>query len=76
MTHEITYHMLFITVNAEILMVTIFCGLNFHGDKFSWVRVACHNYCCSSFVSTIFRGLIFVCVACPQKLIPNKTFCV
>ena len=31
--------------NAERFVVTIFRGLNFHGDKFSWLRVAHCNYC-------------------------------
>ena len=33
-------------VNVEIFVVTIFCGLNFQGDKFLWVRVANRNHCC------------------------------
>ena len=34
------------TVNVEIFVLTIIRGLNFRGDKFLWVRVAHHNYCC------------------------------
>ena len=33
------------TVNVQIFMVTIFRGLNFRGDYFSWVRAA-HRNCC------------------------------
>ena len=31
------------TVGAQIFVGTIFCGLNFRGDKFSWVVVAHEN---------------------------------
>ena len=31
------------TVDAQIFVGTIFRGLNFHGDKFSWVVVAHEN---------------------------------
>ena len=31
------------TVDAQIFVGTIFRGLNFHGDKFSWVVVAHKN---------------------------------
>ena len=30
-------------VNAEIFVATIFCGLNFCGDKFLWMRAAHEN---------------------------------
>ena len=52
------------TINVEIFMVTIFRGLNFRGDKYSWVRVpptvnTVANFSCVQ---------IFVGVACPRKL--------
>ena len=34
------------TVNVKIFVFTIFCGLNFWGDKYLWVRVAHQNPCC------------------------------
>ena len=31
------------TINVEIFVVTIFRGLNFRGNKFSWMRVSHRN---------------------------------
>ena len=36
---------LYCNLNAKIFVVTIFRGLNFCGDKFSWVRIDHCNYC-------------------------------
>ena len=56
-------------------MVTIFCGLNFRKDKFSWVRVAHRNYHVAYFLAVqMFIDFIFAGVACPQKLVPNQKF--
>ena len=66
---------------CEFFACTNFCGFNFRGDMFLWVRAAHRNYCCQFFTCTNFRGLNFCAfnfggVTCLWKLVPNKNSCV
>ena len=63
------------TINVEIFVVTIFCGLNFCEAKFLRVRVArCNLLSLILHVYKLFLGLIFVGVVCPRKLVSNENF--
>ena len=57
-------------------MVTIFHGLNFRGDEFSWIRAAHCSYYCYYFMCTNFCGFNFSGEPCPRKLIPKENFCI
>ena len=77
LTIDVQYGMLDnITVNVEIFMVAIFRGFNFVGINFrGWEKPAVIVVINSSSVES-FVGIIFVGVACPQKLFPSENFCV
>ena len=59
-------------INTKVSVVTIFCGLNFCGDKLLWVRVVHHSYHVANFSSVQF----FVGISSPQKVVPNEIYCV
>ena len=63
------------TINVEIFVATIFCGLNFQWDRFLWERASIvHRNYCKLLILYVFN---FVGVLSQENyIVTNENFCV